>query len=247
MREIQKLTGFLNFLCRAIVPGRAFTRRLYALTSPKLKPHHHVKLTLETRYDMDMWISFLKHPTIHSRPFIDMTGIASAIDLDFYTDSSGSEKLGMGGICGSSWMMQKWDENFIKKFRPSIEYLELFAVCAAVLAWIPRFANMRIAIFCDNKSVVDIINSTSSKCKRSMILVRLIVMKCLTNNVRIFAKHVKGIHNVKSDHLSRLRFGEFVKVSGGYDKIDSQQTAISDRIWPMEKVWNINNYFKSQF
>ena len=27
--QIQQLCGFLNFLCRAIVPGRAFTRRLY--------------------------------------------------------------------------------------------------------------------------------------------------------------------------------------------------------------------------
>lgn len=30
VKELQKLTGLLNFLCRAVVPGRAFTRRIYA-------------------------------------------------------------------------------------------------------------------------------------------------------------------------------------------------------------------------
>ena len=33
LHELQKLCGFLNFLCRAIVPGRAFTRRHYAKAS----------------------------------------------------------------------------------------------------------------------------------------------------------------------------------------------------------------------
>ena len=32
LHELQKLCGYLNFLCRAVVPGRAFTRRLYAYT-----------------------------------------------------------------------------------------------------------------------------------------------------------------------------------------------------------------------
>lgn len=28
--DLQRLTGLLNFLCKAIFPGRAFTRRMYA-------------------------------------------------------------------------------------------------------------------------------------------------------------------------------------------------------------------------
>ena len=36
MLQFQKLCGFLNFLCRAIVPGRVFVCRLYAKTSSKL-------------------------------------------------------------------------------------------------------------------------------------------------------------------------------------------------------------------
>ena len=37
--QLQKICGFLNFLGRAVVPGRAFTWRLYSkLDNPKLKP-----------------------------------------------------------------------------------------------------------------------------------------------------------------------------------------------------------------
>ena len=33
--EVQQLCGTLNFISRAIVPGRAFTRRLYAMATAK--------------------------------------------------------------------------------------------------------------------------------------------------------------------------------------------------------------------
>ena len=44
LKDLQKLCGFLNFLCKCIVPGRAFTRRLYAYTSGELKLHHHMPI-----------------------------------------------------------------------------------------------------------------------------------------------------------------------------------------------------------
>ena len=54
---LQRVCGVLNFLCRCIVPGRAFTRRLYAYTSnlysdKKLKTHHHVWVNAEMRSDL---------------------------------------------------------------------------------------------------------------------------------------------------------------------------------------------------
>ena len=79
VHQIQKLCGYLNFLCRAIVPGRAFTRRIYALTAGKvnngrtiaLKQHHHVKISGEVKCDLRMWIQFLHNPLIVCRPFLD--------------------------------------------------------------------------------------------------------------------------------------------------------------------------------
>ena len=46
--EMQQLCGYLNFLCRCVVPGGVFLRRLYASTeNHNLKPHHHIKLIEE--------------------------------------------------------------------------------------------------------------------------------------------------------------------------------------------------------
>ena len=57
--QFQKLCGSLNFLCRCVVPGRAFVRRLYATTSnPNLKQHHHVKISNENRMDLMIWKSY---------------------------------------------------------------------------------------------------------------------------------------------------------------------------------------------
>ena len=40
--QFQKLCGSLNFLCRCVVPGRCFLRRIYAVAvGNNLKPHHH--------------------------------------------------------------------------------------------------------------------------------------------------------------------------------------------------------------
>ena len=46
IRQVQELTGYLNFLCRAVFPGRSFMRRMYAKVNSKqgkkLKPYHHI-------------------------------------------------------------------------------------------------------------------------------------------------------------------------------------------------------------
>ena len=46
--QLQRICGFLNFLGRAILPGKAFTRCLYShLSNVNLKPHHHLRVTDE--------------------------------------------------------------------------------------------------------------------------------------------------------------------------------------------------------
>ena len=59
--ELQTVIGLLNFMCRVIMPGRAFLRRLNILTHGLAKPHHHVRLITEARKDIDAWLSILSH------------------------------------------------------------------------------------------------------------------------------------------------------------------------------------------
>ena len=138
----------------------------------------------EIRLDLEMWLSFLEHPSVFCHPFMDCSTIITVEELMFYTDAS--KTIGMGGICGSSYVMQTWDQNFIRLANPSIAYLELYAVTVAVTLWTERFPNRKVAIFCDNMSVVHMLNTHSSSCKNCMILIRILVLTQMIHNVRIY-------------------------------------------------------------
>ena len=237
LNQLQKICWFLNFLGRCVIPGRAFTRRLYAYTvNDKLKPYHHIRVNSEMKEDLNMWLTFLQHPSVFCRPFLDFSKFLVADEINMYSDASG--KIGMGAICGSSWMFKLWNQEFLAKHEPSIEYLELFAVTAAVLTWIHQFKNRRIILFCDNQSVVDMINITSTSCKNCMVLIKLLVLKGLVENVRIFARHVKGKANDLAESLSRNKtnyFHELCEKAG--KQIDPSPTEIPEVLWPIEKLW----------
>ena len=237
LNQLQKICGFLNFLGCCVIPGRAFTRRLYAYTAnDKLKPHHHIRINAEMKADLRMWLTFLQHPSVFCRPFLDFSNILIADDIDMFSDASG--KIGLGAICGSAWMYQEWPETFIRKYKPSIEYLELFAVTAAVLAWIHLFKNRRIVLFCDNESVVNMINYTTTSCKNCMVLIRIIVLKGLVENVRVFARHVQGSKNIFADSLSRNKLNYFKEKCIEHGKvIDLLPTVVPSPIWPVSKIW----------
>ena len=238
--QIQKLHGFLNFLCLAVIPGRAFTRCLYALTAGKqnLKSYHHIRMTKETLEDLCMRRTFLLHPTAYYRNFMDFTKVWTAVEIDFYSDASKNPKLAFGAKCGEEWLYASWDKKFILDKDPSIAYLELFALTAEFLTWGQKFNNKRIIIFCDNQSVVAMLNNTSSNCKNCMRLIRLIVLHSLIHNIRVFGKFVPTKENIFADSLLRLKINYFKSL------VNSQKIAIREHpeeipeaIWPMNKIW----------
>ena len=58
-----------------------------------------------------------------------------ADELNFFSDASANEALGFGAIFGNRWLFGKWEPDFVNEYKPSIEFLELFALCAGVFAW----------------------------------------------------------------------------------------------------------------
>ena len=234
--NLQKLTGYLNFLCRCIVPGHAFTQRLYSYFNSNMKQHHHVRVTSEMKDDLAVWNSFLNNPVIYCRPFIDFSMVLVADKLEWFTDASGT--VGMGGIWHSHWFQADWDRSFLVTAEPSIEYLELFAVTVLVLLWSQFFMNKHICLFCDNQAVVHMINNSSSSCRQCMVLIRKITLKCLQHNVHIFAKYVPTHLNFFADALSRNQMSRFWKLAHKHDKtFVIQPTKIPEEIWPIHKVW----------
>ena len=234
INQLQKICGFLNFQGQYVVPGRAFTRRLYAHIKEGLKPHHHVRITGEMRKDLLMWREFIDHPTIYSRPFADFETNNPAPIIQMYSDAAKKAGLGYGGICGNSWLYGIWDDSFLRECDPSIEYLELYALVTTVLNWIHRYSNKRVTLHCDNQAVVHMVNNTSSSCKNCMVLIRILVLKCLTENVRLFATYIRSCDNVASDLLSRQKIVEFRALK---DSWDDQPTPVNERLCPVRKLW----------
>ena len=123
------------------------------------------------------------------------------------------EKLDSGVSLTGDGCMVFGVEVCSKNCKPSIEYLELFALCAGVLAWCdtPRLNNTRIIIFCDNQAVVSMVNNTTSGCKNCMVLLRTLVLNNLKHNRRIFVSYVRSSANILADSLSRGKFDTFWK------------------------------------
>ena len=209
--KLQQLTGLLNFISKAIIPGRTFTRRMYAkFANINLKPHYHVNIDAELRADCMVWKEFLEtDKSVVCQPFIDFSSKLRADKISFFTDAVGSAKLGYGCVFGNSWTFGAWGESFVKNLLPSIECLELFAVTVAIVLWAKKLENRRVIINCDNQAVVSMINKTVSSCPYCMRLVRIIVLTSLKHNVRFFADYLETSKNVLADSLSRFDFVTF--------------------------------------
>ena len=95
---------------------------------------------------------------------------------------------------GRSGDLHNGNQNILET-DPSIEYLELLAACMAVFIWSERLRNKRIILFCDNQTVVMMINKMTSKYKNCMILIRMLVQKSIQYNLRVFCNWVMGAKN----------------------------------------------------
>ena len=114
VKELQQLCGFLNFMSRAIYPGRVFTRRMYVTYSElwkqnkskkgkakrcnSLKPHHHVKLNSKFKSDCYIWLQFCTDPNLSqivNRPMLDINMFKTSEEIQFWTDASAAKNLGL--------------------------------------------------------------------------------------------------------------------------------------------------------
>ena len=162
-------------------------RSLKGITkSGHLKPYHHIKLPRDVLLDLQIWQIFLDSLAAFCRPFIDFDEHVSAEEIDWCTDSAKAINKGFGGDHLSHWFAGLWDESFLKHMDPSIEFLELYAVAVSVLLWLKLYKDKRLVLWCDNQSVVFMLNNQSSKCKNCMTPIRIVTLECLNKNVRLY-------------------------------------------------------------
>ena len=180
-----------------------------------LKQHHHIRLDAEYKADCKVWLSFLQQNGRASvcRPFIDLEEKLNAVELDFYSDAAKGVKLGLGAVFQQHWLFAQWENDYINVCNPSIEYLELLGLCIAVFAWSEELRNRCFIVFCDNQSVVTMVNNTTAKCANCMMLIRLLTLRSLIFNMRVFTKWTPSSKNIRANLLSRQKINKFMKIT----------------------------------
>ena len=73
------------------------------------------------------------------------------------------------------------------------------------LFWQPHFSGEWIQFWCNNKSVVTIINTGHSKAPRTINRLRFFVLIFMRHNSYVTARHVRGVYNEIADALSRFQ------------------------------------------
>ena len=159
-----------------------------------------------------------------------------AQDIGFYSDASAAKNLGFGAIFKTRWIKGLWTERFTEQCKPSIEYLELFALCARILTWKDQseLNNNRILVQCDNVVVVGMINKMTSGCKNCMWLLRILVLHCLKNHLKVMAAYINTKKNCLSDELSHNQMTRFFKLG---PHMRQTPDPITEEVWPVWNVW----------
>jgi len=222
LREVQSVVGSLSFVCKAISPGRAFLRRLIALTSGKLKSWEKVTLTQGAKRDLQMWVLFLDH--FNGTAIIPDQAWADEVDLSLFTDAS--SQTGFGGFYGGRWFQGRWPSAKFKSY--SIAWQEFFPILVAVVVWGELLRGKKIIIRSDNKAVVAIVNKQTSRCPTIMKLVRFFVLQCLKLNITFCARHIAGKNNNVADALSRFQMGRFREAA---PTADVEPTTVPTFLW----------------
>ena len=202
LKDLQSLTGLLNFACGAVVPGRAFLRRLYNLSIGIKQWFHYIRITKQVREDLTVWQDFLN--TYNGKSLLLPEKWTTSPSIDLYTDASGA--LGYGAVFGSQWFSAAWNSEWRGQ---SIELLEFYPICLAVELWGSHLADRCVAFYTDNKGLVSVINNQTSRSPQVMFLMRRLVLVCLQYNILFQARHVSGVDNTWADMLSRLQVQAF--------------------------------------
>ena len=211
LKELQSLTGTLQFACTVVAPGRAFLQRIISLTKGITDSHWHIKLNGEFRKDISMWLNFLNHWNGVS---LFLGGdVLSSLDLQLFTDTSGSH--GYGGYLNGEWFQATWlpQHPINPTMGIRINWQELFAIYIACYLWGPSWPRKHICMWCDNLPVVSIINSKRPKSKCIIDLVRAITILILKHNFSFTARRITGLDNSIADSLSRFQMNRFRHVA----------------------------------
>ena len=115
--------------------------------------------------------------------------------------------LGLGIYFRGQWCAGIWPkERQTSSLTRDLTFLEFFPILGALWLWSNECANSVFRFWCDNLTVVHIINTLSSRSKKVMRLVRTFVLRILQFNIIVHTQHIPSIADTLS-HQQTLALG----------------------------------------
>ena len=188
-KELLSLIGLLQHACRVVRAGRSFLRRMINLSSVAREPHHHIRLSVGARSDIEWWATFLPQwngvslmgSDSHAPPRLVVT-----------SDASGSRGCGAFSSKGE-WFQLPWPEAWDSIHITCKELLPIVLACAV---WGRGAEGGVVQCRTDNAAVVSIVNTGRSKDNLAMHLMRCLSFFMARFAIIIRAEHVPGRDNV---------------------------------------------------
>ena len=226
-KELRSIIGKLSFVSKCVRQSRVFLSRLLELLrSINWKPYTRIEISEDFRKDLRWWELFMER--FNGVAFIP-SSIWTEPDVSMATDSCLS---GCGGISSNEYFHAEFPP-FISKQGLAIHKLEFLAVLIGSRIWGSKFRGLKLRIFCDNKSVVDVINSSKTKDPFMATCLRELWLVVSTFEYELRAVHLPGEENRVADWLSRWHLGEKYQTSFHEFIVDSphEEILISENVF----------------
>ncbi|KAF7366908.1 Integrase/recombinase xerD [Mycena sanguinolenta] len=212
LREVQELTGFLQFASQVIPTSRAFLRGLYDFENGFPSPFSRRRLSKPARRDIAWWAMFAmewngvrlispQRPTLH-----------------VYTDASGSK--GLGGYFGTHWFSMRCPQRHRKQH---IQVKEMLAVVHAVLRWGDRFRGSHVVFHIDNEAVYNSLRNFSIRSTPTMTLLRQFIALACRLDFSFSSVWLSSVENSIADAASRFSFTRMFELAPFLDKQPSSK------------------------
>ena len=141
--------------------------------------------------DLQWFKTFL--PQYNGVTMYDIRPVTAEIFLD-------ASLTGLGGVFGQFVYALPIPKNYMNY---NIAQLEILNIVVALKVWGQNWANKRIQIFCDNRAVVDTLNSGRAKEDTLATCAHNIWLLTAMFNITLITSHVYGVRNATADLLSR--------------------------------------------
>lgn len=206
IRDLQSLSGLLNFACACVAPGRIYTRRIIDQTTKLIRlkkdPRVDCKLDNEVKLDILWWFKFLKK--WNGKSLLYESEWVEAPLLELFTDAC---KRGYGGFYKNYWFEGEWSPLEIRISTRdeliSMPFLEMRALIIAAATWGEHWERKKITFRCDCSPVVQAFDKLSSRTPSQMFMIRQMDEIAAKYSFDFRVIHVPGLTNTIADELSR--------------------------------------------